>query len=43
VPPGGLLDLDRLNLMLALVNAQHLEAHPGPDRLNLEAALMGVD
>ncbi len=39
VPIEGVLDLDRLNTMLALVNAQHLAAHPGPERLTLEAAL----
>ena len=39
VPIEAVLDTGRLNAMLALVNARHLAAHPGPERLALEAAL----
>ncbi|MEZ4467047.1 MAG: YkgJ family cysteine cluster protein [bacterium] len=39
VPPGSILDLDRLNTLLAVVNARFLAARPGPARLPLDAAL----
>ena len=39
VDATSVLDLDRLNTVLAVVNARHLARHPGPARLPLDAAL----
>lgn len=39
VPAAGVLDLERLNALLAVVNARHLARVGGPERLPLDAAL----
>lgn len=39
IPGSAVIDLERLNTMLATVNALFLQEHPGPERLTLAEAL----
>ncbi|WP_129126425.1 YkgJ family cysteine cluster protein [Geomonas oryzae] len=39
IPGSAVIDLERLNTMLATVNALYLQEHPGPERLTLAEAL----
>ncbi len=39
IPGSAVIDLERLNTMLATINALFLQEHPGPERLTLAEAL----
>ena len=41
IPGGAVIDLERLNMMLATINALYLQAHPGPERITLAQTLAG--
>ena len=41
IPGNSLIDLDRLNLVLATINTVYLQAVPGPERLTVAQALAG--
>lgn len=39
IPGSAVIDLERLNMMLATINALYLQTHPGPERLTIAEAL----
>lgn len=39
IPGSAVIDLERLNMMLATVNALYLQSFPGPERLTVAEAL----
>ncbi|MBJ6802520.1 YkgJ family cysteine cluster protein [Geomonas propionica] len=43
IPGSAVLDLERLNMMLATVNALYLQSYPGPERLTIAQALTLTD
>jgi uncharacterized protein len=43
IPGSDVIDLDRLNAILAAINAVYLKANPGPERLTLARALSRKD
>ncbi|QWV98826.1 YkgJ family cysteine cluster protein [Geomonas nitrogeniifigens] len=40
IPGSAVMDLERLNMMLATVNALYLQSFPGPERLTMAQALL---
>ncbi|QWV94848.1 YkgJ family cysteine cluster protein [Geomonas oryzisoli] len=40
IPGSAVIDLERLNMMLATVNALYLQSFPGPERLTIAQALL---
>jgi len=40
IPGSAVIDLDRLNAMLATINALYLQSFPGPERLTVAQALL---
>ncbi|WP_224982836.1 YkgJ family cysteine cluster protein [Geomonas agri] len=40
IPGSAVLDLERLNMMLATINALYLQSFPGPERLTIAQALL---
>ncbi|MBU5612796.1 YkgJ family cysteine cluster protein [Geomonas azotofigens] len=43
IPGSAVIDLERLNMMLATINALYLQAFPGPERLTIAQALTLTD
>lgn len=42
IPGSAVIDLERLNTMLAAINALFLQSSPGPERVGMARALAGV-
>jgi len=40
IPGSAVIDLDRLNAVLAAINALYLQSYPGPERLTVAQALL---
>ncbi len=43
IPGSAIIDLERLNTMLAAINALYLQEFPGPERLTMASALALAD
>ncbi|MBJ6752526.1 YkgJ family cysteine cluster protein [Geomonas anaerohicana] len=43
IPGSAVIDLERLNMMLATINALYLQSFPGPERLTIAQALTLTD
>lgn len=43
IPGSAVIDLERLNMMLATINALYLQGSPGPKRLTIAQALSRAD